>query len=685
MNKKPTVLLFGAAVFVLSLVPYLRVGGFDWVNLDDYTYLVGTPVEKGLSWANVKWAFCSMECMGNWHPLTWLSYMADASLWRLDPGMMHIHNALLHAADAVLLFLLLLLVLEKVAGLSGCETVWSAALQCRSGSGGLQSDEGGRRTDVRREKAVLKPRTPNRVALLVAAAFGALFWSLHPLRVESVAWVSERKDVLFLFWELLALIFWVKQAGEASLPYALSIGCFALACLAKPAAVTFPVLACLLEYLTTRRVRFAALVWPLPLALALGAVTQCAQAAGGAMVSMAGVPFLARLANAVAAFGTYCWKLAVPTGLAVPYPHPWPEWPPFLLPGAAICAGYAAVLLWSGWRSWSEAPPWPEWAEHVQPKAVAWIRRVAGISAPVSGLRPPISDTSRVVFVGLAWFPVAVAPMLGLMNFGYQSHADRYTYLPGLGFALIAAAGLAALFRRGWRVRVAAGSAMAALLVGWAALSWRQAQHWRSTVALFTHAIEVTGEKNIGAMQGLGLYLFGATGSAETALPYWDKSFRCGRERLRLARTAAYVFLLAKAGRLDEAKAETRGFSEWAERQRSGDSEADILSDGQRNERSNADTCSTEVKTCYAAIAYYGGDRELAREHAEGVLQKRKGSLIAHYLLGQMAVEDGQVPAAVAHWKVSVENNVFFTFLKVRIAELEAAQGRSLQPNAKGI
>jgi len=688
MKKKPMI-LFGAAVFALSLVPYLRVGEFELVNLDDYSYLMGTPVVNGLSWANVKWAFCSFGCMANWHPLTWLSYMADVSLWGLNPRAMHIHNTLLHAADAGLVFLLL-------------ETVSRFRFR---GGGGLGSRFNGS-----------KPPAYS----LIAAALAALFWSLHPLRVESVAWVSERKDVLFLFWELMALIFWVKRIGvlmcenvnmrapggtppvvglsggltppvglrasvhfrtlgltnfRTPLYWFLSVGCFIVAGMAKPTAMTFPVLAGLLEYLTARRVRFAALLWPFLLALVLCMITQWSQAAGGAMVSMAGVPFLARLANAVAAFGTYCWKLVVPMGLAVPYPHPWPEWPPFLLPGTVICVGYAAVLLWSGWEVLKcESARVLKWLVF----GVSENESAGGTATTGQALDDRTSERSNFrisLFVSLSWFLVAVAPMLGLVNFGYQSHADRYTYLPGLGFALLAAVELEALFRHGRRVRVTVASAMAVLLAGWATLSWRQVQYWRNDRTLLSHAVNVTGSKNDVAQKILGIYTFGTTGNAEAALPYVEAVFRTNREGRRQFQLS-YVFLLAKAGRLDEAKAEAHDYSEWLDRQRNrGIERANLTPDASSvwggAESESHETFSVALRLCYAAIAYYGKDRDLAKEHIDSVLQANSGSLIGNYLYGLMALDEGRVQEAIAHWKL-IKDDIFFTFIKVRISDLEA-------------
>lgn len=625
MKRRVSLVAIALTVAGLSLLPYLQVGAFGLINLDDYFYVRGSPVATGVSLANMHWVLVTGAYQGIWMPATWVSYMLDGSLLGGGAAVHHWVNAGLHAANAGLVFMLL------------CEILM------RTPRPGFPASWG-----------------------LFAAASAALLWALHPLRVEPVAWVASRKDVLSLFWELLALIGWLRgaqaaaQSQRAAVYRALSVACFAVAAMAKPTAMTFPVLAGLLEYLVMRKVRFGALFWPFLLALGVGAIAQYAQRVGGASLPLADVPFLARLANAAAAFGIYCWKTILPAGLAVPYLHAWPAWPQFLLPGVAICLGYGGVLVWSAWRG----AVWDAWARPAS--------RSAGCGASVARAQP----AACAVFVGLAWFLVAVAPTLGLANFGYHSHADRFTYLPGVGFAVTAAVATTALCRCGQLVRSAAVAGLVTLLGVWCALSWSQAQHWRNNTTLFSHTVEMTGEANYIAQLNLAIDTFGATGSAAAALPYVEAAFRHDRQKCR-THQSAYVLFLASVGRLEEASAETRDFSAWLERkQNQGIESAAITKAAPFGHEPAAgprgDDYAGAMRVCHATIAYYRGDRDLASEHAQAALQMNRGSIIAHYLCGLMALEEGRVRETLEHWRASAKDDVFFGFLKARTAKWEA-------------
>ena len=623
-------LWFAAAIFLITLLPYLQTGGFDFVNLDDYNYIHYAPVVKGLSWENLEWAFGTFDYQAIWMPATWVSYMLDISLLGGGAGVHHGVNAALHAANAGLVFALLWLVLA--------ETGWRGALKCRG---------------------------PNR--MLLAAAFGALFWSLHPLRAEPVAWIASRKDVLSLFWELLALVLWVKGLGGAEAQGEsagacvkgdeglrpavfrwLSIFCFAIACLSKPAAMTFPALAALLEVLVMRKVLWRRLAVPAALALVCGAVAAYSQEAGGAKVLLNDVPLWGRLLNAAAALGGYCWKTVCPTDLMVPYLHTWPALPAFLWPGLAICAGYAAVLLWS--------------------VRAEWPGLFAGMPAPTSDLRPPIADMTRTVFVGLAWFLVAVAPTLGLANFGFHAHADRFTYLPGIGFALVAAVGLARLFACGRRAGLAAGAVGAAALVALGVASWRQASVWRDDPTLFNHTLAISKD-NYLANRNLGAYYYGHTHDCAKAVAYFAEAFRANRERNR-THQLYYIIALAESGAISKAKEETHDLSEYKER-----TVAEALSRGEQ--LGSGGTSARVIDTFLASgmIAYCEGDKDLAREHAETVLGYHRDDEDAHYILGLLARDEGHPQEAVKHWKISADVGIvmYRGFLLPRIAELEKA------------
>jgi hypothetical protein len=638
-----------AAVFLLTLLPFLQASRFDFINLDDYLYIFyNKRLAEGLTAANIGWAFTSCEYGAIWMPLTWLSYMAESRLFGTAPGVFHTGNLLLHAANAGLLFVLVRMLLQRLARASG-----------------------GR---------------PGRAAIQAAAAAAALFWSLHPLRVEPAVWIASRKDVLSLFWELAALVFWLKGCpsgrppdgpgadGEEDAPgaargadgfAALSVFCFALACMAKPAAMTFPVLAGLLEYLATRRVRFGRLLVPCVIAAAVGGVAGYSQHAGGATSVLAAVPFVGRVANAIAAVGWYCFKTAVPTGLALPYLHQWPALPRFFVSGLAICAAYGLLLAGCATAAWRRDPPWPEWDRHVPKGCAAGLRRVfsrmpfRGVDGGENGSGdaavPVSAERGRVVFTGLAWFLAAVAPMLGLANFGYHSHADRFTYLPAAGFSIPLGYFLAGGLRRGGGAARACRRGAAAALAALACLSWRQARLWRSDETLFAHTLEVTGE-NFLAHRNLGIYAYSRRQDHETAIRHLSASLKLSKER-NFGQRSLYVLILAEAGRLDEAKAEARVLSEWVD----------------------AELGKKELSTfiAYSAIAYHEGDKELARRHAEYVYARANDHPDANYLLGLMACDEERLEEAAAHWKRANASDFQYQFTAPRIRDIERRlQGR---------
>jgi tetratricopeptide (TPR) repeat protein len=409
-----------AALALSTTLLFARSAWQPFILFDDVHYLAENPmVLRGLSWSGVRWAFTTFY-FGNWHPLTWLSYQLDVQLFGLDAGALHLESALLHGANAALLFL----ALDRMTGARG------------------------------RSAAV------------------ALLFAVHPLRVESVAWAAERKDVLSTLFGLLALIAYTRYAARpGARRYALVAVSFALSLLAKGMWVTFPLLLLLLDVWPLRRLprwsaagdagagRFPpvslrrALLEKLPLLLlsaAASAVTVLAQAQGGAVAGLQ-LGLGARAANALVAYARYLAKLSWPSGLAVMYPLPLDGYPAWQVAGsAALLAAVGAAATWQLRRR-----PW--------------------------------------LLVGWCWFLGALVPVIGLVQVGAQAMADRYTYLPSIGLtvALVWAAheALGALARAAAARRLL--TAAVALLL--AALTWRQLGLWSDQVTLFEHAIAVTG------------------------------------------------------------------------------------------------------------------------------------------------------------------------------------------------
>jgi Flp pilus assembly protein TadD len=386
------------AVAVLAVfVPSLD-NGFVW---DYEQYVVGNPhVAGGLSAANAAWALGAFAA-GNWHPLTWISHMADVSLFGMDPSGQRFVNLVLHAANTLLLFAVL-----------------------RAATGALWR------------------------SLLVAALFG-----LHPLRVESVVWVAERKDLLSTLLALAAAkahVGYVRRGGARR--YAAVTGLFAAALAAKPMPVTLPFVLLLLDgwplgRLTPQGWR-RALAEKIPL-LALSAassiVTVLAQVSAGAYSYY---PLGSRLSTAVVGYARYLMKAVAPLDLAVFYPHaegtlPWWQ------TGAALAAlGAATALVVLGRRR----RPW---------LAVGWL-----------------------------WFGGTLVPVIGLVQVGQQAIADRYTYLPLVGVFLCAAWAAGEAAERWPRLRFAVCTAAAVAVLALAAATVRQERFWRDPTALFTHAID---------------------------------------------------------------------------------------------------------------------------------------------------------------------------------------------------
>ena len=511
-NRRRAVLM-GIALAAATLVafgPILRNG---FVNYDDGDYVTTNPeVLSGLSWAGVKWAFTAGHA-GNWHPLTWLSHQLDVQLFKLQAWGHHLTSLLLHAANAVLLFL----VLRRAT---------------RSAAGGMS------------------PAARDWLCAGVAGLF-----ALHPLRVESVAWVAERKDVLSGFFFMLTLGAYVRYAerrreqegagretgggrrgGFSALGcYLFALGFFALGLMSKPMLVTVPLVLLLLDYWPLERWReregggaasapgggspvslaapvLTRLLWEkVPFAVLSAAscvVTFLVQRKAGAVHSLETIPLEFRITNALISYVRYAGKLVWPAKLAVFYPAP-AEWPPLWVALAALgLVGVSVLVVRAARRA-----PW---------LAFGWF-----------------------------WYGVMLIPVIGLVQVGQQAMADRYTYLPLIGLCVAGVWSGAELVRRRARAAVALAAAGAvALLAAAGALTWRQAGFWRDSTSLFEHALAVTRE-NFVAHNNLGVVLLDADQQA-AALRHFTEAVRIksnypeGLGNLALCRL--------KEGRTDEAE-----------------------------------------------------------------------------------------------------------------------------------
>jgi tetratricopeptide (TPR) repeat protein len=445
----------------VTLAVYWPVGGFEFINYDDNDYFYSNVhVLGGLTLKNVLWAF-RVGDFRFFHPLTWLSLMLDVDLFGKGAGGPHFTNLLLHTANAVLLFLLL----RRLTGAH-----WRSAV--------------------------------------VAGLF-----ALHPLHVESVAWIAERKDVLSAFFGLLSLIFYARYVSESkvqspkskvfslwpssilhlpfSLYYSLSLLFFALGLLSKPMLVTLPFAMLLLDYwplrrlpltlrgssFATQRATFLSLVREkIPffmLSLMACALTFLLHAKDESIVSLVEFPLGARIENAFVSYARYLGQTFWPMKLAVPYllPEHWP-WIQVVL-AVVLVMGLSLAAIWLGRR------------------------------------RP-------YVFVGWFWFLGMLVPVIGLAQAGYQAMADRFTYIPLIGVFLVLVWGASEAFGH-WRTPKTAIIGMAVLMLAACAFRTRdQLHYWQNGESLFRHTIAVTGN-NFLAHYNLGTAL-AARGQLDEAL-----------------------------------------------------------------------------------------------------------------------------------------------------------------------
>jgi protein O-mannosyl-transferase len=475
----------GLLLALVTLLVYLPVGRDGFLVYDDDVYVTGnTMVQKGLTWAGVRWAFTTSHA-SNWHPVTWLSHMTDCELFGLNAGAHHLVNALIHTANAVLLFALLLRL-----------------------TGGLWP------------------------SLFVAALFA---W--HPLRVESVAWVSERKDVLSTFFALLTLLAYVAyvshKTASATRMYLLCLFLFALGLMSKPMVVSLPFVMLLLDYwplqrwsrvesrgsskdagpaLDSRHSTLGSLVlekWPFfLLAAASCVVTFLVQYHGQAVMTLQRFPLHSRMANALIAYERYLGKTFWPSDLAILYPLPnHLSW----IPALGLVGGVSCLI----WRTRRSHP---------------------------------------YLLVGWLWFLGTLVPVIGLVQVGVAAMADRYTYFPLVGVFIMLTFGIRDLAGR-WQIPKPAITVCAGLVLGSCLLlTASQLRYWRDSETLFVHVLAVT-ENNHVAHFDLGLALE-QKGELTAALAEYRAAEKLAPDMFQIHNNLGH--LLNTLGRHEEALAEYR-------------------------------------------------------------------------------------------------------------------------------
>jgi len=414
------VFLVSLCIIVTITVSYLQVINFDFVGYDDELYITkNINVQKGLTCESAKWAFTTFHS-ANWHPLTWISHMLDYELYGLNPQGHHWTSVQFHIANSLLLFF----ILQYMTG-----ALWRSA-------------------------------------------FVAALFALHPLHVESVAWVAERKDVLCTFFGMLTLLSYCRYAKQPSLAkYLLILLFFSMGLMAKPMLVTLPFLLLLLDFWPLGRLRLATasrlVMEKIPLFVPVvisSCLTFMAQQSSGAVKTLESFSLKVRIANAFVSYVNYVVKAIWPHNLTVFYPHPGNALSLWQVFGAILLVGGASFL---AIRSLKNYP---------------------------------------YIVVGLFWYLGLLVPVIGLVQVGPQAMADRYTYIPMTGLFIIISWGFSDLSTRWHYRKIVLALFAVTILSALTVFTFFQLGYWRNSVALFERAVSIT-ENNGLAHNNLGAAL----------------------------------------------------------------------------------------------------------------------------------------------------------------------------------
>ena len=459
--------VLGICLF-LTVITWLVFGQtlrHEFVNFDDYAYVTNVPlVTAGLTSEGVRWAFTNRHS-GNWHPLTTLSHMLDCQLYGLDAHRHHLTNVILHTVAVLLLFL----VLRQMTG-----GTWRSA-------------------------------------------FVAALFAIHPLRVESVAWVAERKDVLSGIFFMLTLGAYVRYARNPALPSTLLVVLsFALGLMSKPMLVTVPFVLLLLDYWPLARFgRSGPIPWRLVLEkipLLLMSAASCAAtvlAQTDAIIGTEQLSFGWRAANAVTSYVAYLWQTIWPVDLAVLYPHPESNY----------------------LQSWQVAG------------AVALLGVITAVAFAVRRKHP-------YLITGWLWYVGMLVPVIGLIQVGSQARADRYTYLPHIGIFLVVAWGVSDWAKQwGLQGRKILGAAAAVVIAVLTLTACKQASYWRDEETLWIHTLAITSHNQWA--QANYAYLLLRRERPQEAIPHFEASLALWRGDAQIHRM--YALALLQVGKLGAA------------------------------------------------------------------------------------------------------------------------------------
>jgi len=473
ITKKYRSLLICIILALVTLAVYARVFTCDFINFDDNLYVTdNSHIQSGLTWQSIKWAFTTNQAY-NWHPMVWISHMLDCRLYGLNPLGHHLTNLLFHIINTLLLFL----VFKSMTG-----QIWPSA-------------------------------------------FIAALFALHPVHVESVAWVSERKDVLSTFFWLVTMWFYVRYVRRQSfatyLPVMISL---ALGLMAKQMLVTLPFVLLLLDYWPLNRfgknqpknsnkatMKTALFLHcfrekiPLLFLSAVASLVVLLVQSEATLVKL--IPFKYRLGNALVAYAKYIIKMFWPSRLGILYPHP----------GSAL----------------------PTW----QVIAAVCILLLISIAVILAGRR------HKYLFVGWFWFIGTLVPVIGLVQVGLQAMADRYTYVPLIGLFIIIAWGTADIFGKPRYKTIVPVSAAIVILSVLSGLTWIQVGHWQNSFTLFEHTAAVTNNNDIMHYNLGSMYL--REGKTDEAIKHYSESVKIKPDQPTIHSNLAILY--GRQGKYDKA------------------------------------------------------------------------------------------------------------------------------------
>jgi len=607
----------GLAVLVLAVFSQTLHNGF--INFDDDVYVYSNPqVSQGFSWSGIAWAFTGNNDTGNWHPLTWLSHMLDCQIYGLNPWGHHLTNVLLHAATAVLLYLAL-----------------------------------------KRMTRALWP-----------SVFVAVVFAIHPLRVESVAWASERKDVLAGFFFMLTLLMYARYVEQPGKPggrrgffYGLMLLFFALGLMSKSMLVTLPFVLLLLDLWPLARVsgfgslvsssvegktskipalKFRSLILEkLPLFLlsaAVGVIALLTQKASGAVLMADKLPLAPRLENAVVSCLAYIGKMFWPQDLAIFYPYS-SQLPVWKVAGAGSLLVLVTVLV------------------------ILSVRR-----------RP-------YLFTGWFWYLGMLVPVIGIIQAGGQAMADRYSYLPQMGLCVMIAWGVKELVTKKAFLRPLAVLATGAVVLVLSICTVRQIEYWRTSESLWNHALAIMPD-NALAHTSLGLALV-TESRWDEAIEHFQKAIE-----LRPDRHYAYNglgFALMNKGRFDEAAG---NFQKSIELKPDVPDTYYYLGTTLAQEGRAAEAIAQYrkaialnpgyVKACFElakSLAAQGQSAE-ASKYYEQVIQWQPGYVEAHNNLANQLAGQGRLADAVQQYQEAIRLKPDYVEARYNLATILATQSK---------